>query len=572
VTGGAELGRLVVLGLLALCQGALLWRAWIAAHADDSLRLAELSTSFTNDLKQRARRGEGPDWLRYQAELDRLFEARDDGLRSLAAAALALGLGGTLLALLVSLGVQRLGLGQELDPRTILESTGLCLVGSLLGVMVNLAIVLGLLPVAEKRFASLAGSLRQQLASLAGNHPPQEALAAALQEALRGLRQVLDAELTDSFGKAVSGWPQVVEKMGAHVEALGSVIQAQSAEVGGAVRDLAAGSQAVAAASAELRPAAERLGETATTLVELPTRLQAAVDASREGWLAGLREQQEQAVHELVALQRTAEEASQARERVMLAAVRELQAAVAEVQAAVARIPGQLAEEVARTAGKLGREFGNEARAHTLELADRLERKYEELLTRVAQHEQQWRNNIAGVVEELLAKVAGHVEQGVVAQLRGAGAELQKVAADLVDAAPRIEQALAEWSRAQHEALAGWDQVSDRTRAAAERLAQADGELGAGVVALKESASHLERIAHLNGEFETSLQAAVGNVAARHLAGLEPFHQELMAMARNFQRQQGELGEVLERQSAFVRRCIEVLMKGRQLATLERTA
>lgn len=64
----------------------------------------------------------------------------------------------------------------------------------------------------------------------------------------------------------------------------------------------------------------------------------------------------------------------------------------------------------------------------------------------------------------------------------------------------------------------------------------------------------------------------MGNVAARHLAGLEPFHQELMAMARNFQRQQGELDEVLERQSAFVRRCIEVLMKGRQLATLERPA
>jgi ABC-type transporter Mla subunit MlaD len=571
VTGNGELARFLVLVFLACCQTAILRRAWLVSRGDDRPRLGELGASFAADLKQRARRGEGPDWLRYQAEVDRLFEGRDDRLRSLAAAGLALGLGGTLLALLVSLRLQHLGTGQELNPLVILESTGLCLIGSLIGVVVNLTIVLALLPAAERRFAAAGDSLMRALATVAANHPPQEALAAALQDALGGLRQVLDAELADSFSKAVTGWPLIVERLGGQVETLGTVIEAQSRDVGGAVRDLEVCSRAVASSSQQLQPATAKLGEAVAQLVDLPVRLQVVVEASRDAWLASFRQQQGEAVRELVSLQHVAEESSQARERVMLAAVRELQAAVAEVQAAVGQIPGQLGVEVAAAAGRLGREFGSEARAHTLDLADHLERQHEQMILRVAQHEQEWRNNIGSVVEELLGQVASRIDRGVVAQLQAAGVELQKVAANLPEAATRIEAALCGLSAAQQEAVSGWDEVSQRTRAAADRLAEADGQLGVGVAALKESAEHLERIARLDGDFEANLRTIVADVAAHHLAGVEPFHQELMEMARELRLQRGQLEDVLERQSDFVRRCIEVLMKGRGLATLERS-
>ena len=106
MAGGAELSRYLVLLVLAACQGAILYRAWITSRGDDYPRMRELNARFADDLVGRARRGQGPDWLRYRAELDRLFEARDDRLRSFAAAALAAGLGATLIALVVTLGGQ----------------------------------------------------------------------------------------------------------------------------------------------------------------------------------------------------------------------------------------------------------------------------------------------------------------------------------------------------------------------------------------------------------------------------------------------------------------------------------
>src|SRR5215467_5956851 len=101
LSDGADLGRLAVFALGAALQSVILSRAWRAARSDGCARLAELGEEFAADLIRRAGRGREPDWLRYRGELDRLFESRDEQLRSLAAAALAAGLGSTLVALMV---------------------------------------------------------------------------------------------------------------------------------------------------------------------------------------------------------------------------------------------------------------------------------------------------------------------------------------------------------------------------------------------------------------------------------------------------------------------------------------
>jgi len=569
---GGDLARSLLLAVLALCQLAILRRARALARGDDGERLAELGRTFAEDLKQRAGRGQGPDWLRYRGELDRLFELRDDRLRTLAAAALATGLGSTLLALLVGLLVEGFRRGQPAGPLALLASTVVCLLGSLLGVIANLIIVLSLLPGVEKRFSALAASLLAHLEEVASRHPPLVALIDALRDELGVLRQSLGAGMASAFSEAVTGWPQVVDRLSAQVTSLAAVVEAQGTSMGGAVRDLGACALAVASSSQRLQPAAAQLGEAAGLLVHLPAELRQVIASTREDWLTSLKEQQEEGIRQIVELRRQAEEGSQARERQMLAAVRELQAAVAEVQAAVGQIPGQLAAEVAEVSGKLGREFGSEARVHTQDLASHLAQEHELLLRRVAQHEQEWRNNIGTVVEELLAQVSVRIEEGVVSQLRSAGTELQRIASALPAAAAALAAAQVDWTQAQREVLAGWDEVGRRTHEAARQLAAVDGELEAGVAALAASAQHLEHIALADGDFEAKLEAALGGVTARHLASLEPFHQELMGMARGLEMRRAQLEAVLERQAALIGRYLDQLLQGRRDAVRESPA
>jgi hypothetical protein len=569
LSDGADLGRLAVFALGAGLQIVILSRAWRAARRDDRARLVELGETFAADLSRRAGRGREPDWLRYRGELDRLFESRDEQLRALAAAALAAGLGSTLVALLVGLLVETVRQDRAFDSLSLLHSAGVCLMGSLLGVGVNLAIVLILLPAAERRHSTLAESLLRHIGQVADQHPPVGALTGPLREELAAIRESLGAGLARAFSEAVTGWPQVVARLGEQVDALGALVETQGRGIGEAARDLASCSLAVARSSQALQPAAQNLGDVALLLVQLPAQLRDVIDASRTSWAASLKEQQEDAMRQLIEARREAEEASQARERQMLAAVRELQAGVADQRAAVDRIPGLLADEVARVSQTLGREFGSEARAHTLDLANRLAQEHERLWQRIELHEHESRNNVSVLVAELLAQVGRQVDEGIVAQLRLAGARLQELAELLPAAAVRLEQAQEGWTQAQRETLTGWQEVGRRTEDAARRLAEMDGHLGSGVAALAASADHLERVANADGEFESALRAVMVEVAARHLAESGSFREELMAMARELKTAGAQLDGVLAGQSELIRQCIGQLMKGRQAATLE---
>ncbi len=569
VLNGADLGRLAVFLLGGALQVLILVRAWRAARGDDQARLVELGEAFGGDLSRRAGRGQEPDWLRYRGELDRLFESRDEQLRALASAALAAGLGATLVALLIGLVLDAARPDRSLDSLSLLRSAGVCLLGSLLGVAVNLVIVMVLLPSAERRHALRAGSLMRHLGKVADQHPPVGALTGPLREELAAIRESLGAGLAQAFAQAVTGWPQVVTRLGEQVAALGAVVEGQGRGIGEAVRDLAACSQTVASSSQALLPVAGRLGEVAAHLAELPERLGQVIDASRASWAEDLRARQEEGLRLLSEVRREAEESSQARERMMLAAVRELQAAVADERAAVDRIPGLLADEVGRVTGDLGHAFGSEARAHTLDLAERLAGEHERLWLRVEQHEREVRNNIGVVVTELLEQVGRRIGETVGEPLKAAGERLQQIAESLPAAASRIEESQAAWSGAQREVLSGWQAVGQRTEAAAERLAQMDGHLGAGVEALAESAGHLERVARLDGEFEATLRAALAEAVTRHLAETGSWRAELTAMARDLGAAQAQLDRVLEGQSQFIRRCIEELLQGRRAAILE---
>ncbi len=564
----ANLGRFALLAPLALLQLLILWRARATARQDPKKALSRQGELFATDLKQRAGRGEGPDWLRYRAEAEREFEGRDERLRMLAAAALATGLASTLIALLAGLWWEA-GHTEHLDALAVLRSAAICLLGSLIGVAVNLIIVLSFIPSSERRFAAQADALSQFLTTVAEQNPPIGALTGPLRDELAAIRSSLASGLAHAFTEAVTGWPQVVERLGLRVDVLGNLVDKQAQGVEAAMKDLAESSTAIAESSAALAPSAQRLGELGGLLVDLPTQLNEVLDRSRENWLVDLKQQQEQAFEHLVKLRNDTEDASKTRERQMLMAVRELQAAVADQRSAVDRIPGLLADEVRRVAKDLGREFGSEARAHTSDLEGRLELEHQRLWQRIELHEREVRNNIAAVVEDLFKSLRQSVDDGISSPFRAAAEDLKGVVATLPAAAERIEDAQRGWSATQAQELSGWHQASERLADLAGQLAGIGGGLDQGATAIAKSTAYIERIAGAQEGFEAALRSTLTNAVTRHLETYEPYHEQLMQMTRDLQAANGDLNQVLKRQADLIRQCIEQLVNRHRVPALE---
>jgi hypothetical protein len=564
MTGSAPFHWLVLLAVAAI-QAVLLRKAHELSRQDDRASLRELAEPFAADVRARAKRGQSPDWLRYQAETDRLFEFRDDRLRSLAAAALAVGLGGTLFALFVSI---LLGHGTGFEPAALIQSMGVSLLGSLTGVVVNLLIVLVYLPAAERRFATGAKSFFKELAAEADQHPPQEAFTQTLREELSLIRESLNTEFASAFSTAITGFPRVVAALGFHIEKLSSVVEKQGQGIGDAVGEIVRCAAVVTDSGSRLQPAAEKLAEATDLLVRMPQELAAVVDETRNQWLTGIREQHEEHVRQLLELQRQVEDTARERERQVLTVTRELQAAVAEVRDAVSQIPDHLAAEVARASGRLGIEFGREARDHTNELANRLGREYEALLGRIEKHEQESRNNTGLIVQELLDRVSGLVEERMVGHLQKVAGELGEAVRLLPEATHALAEVHARLSRSQSESLESWTVVSQRTGDAAQKLVDADGHLYVAVEALAESASHLGKVAALTDGFEGSLLKSHQEAVGQYMAGLDSLREQLIDLLRKVNDGHARSDKVLENQSELIRACIQQLMKGRQVATL----
>jgi ABC-type transporter Mla subunit MlaD len=562
--------HLFVLLLVAVCQLLMFAKARKLVQGDDGAALRDLGNRFATDIKRRAARGLSPDWIRYQAEVDRIFDYRDDRLRSLASAALALGLGGTILALCVNLAMQRMSRGELQSPDLlfILQSMGVSLLGSLTGVILNLIIVLIFLPKAENKFTALSNDLHQTLYRVSESNLPQEAFTQTIKQELTQVRESMNTDFAQSFSEAIQGFPDRVVNLGTHIERLADVVEAQSRSAGTATEDLKTYAITVAKSAAHLEPSAQRLADASETLNHLPAQLKAVVESGRDDWLESIRQQQETHLKQILEIQEETEKASENRERQMLERMRELQVAVTEVRAAVGQMPELLATEVEKSAGNLGIRFGQEARNHTIEMEGNLKREYGKLLGNIEHHEQQWRNNIGTVIRELLDTVAGQIRDGILEELQGTSRELRATSQQLPKIAAEFGEAHASWKQVHEDVLAGWQSVGNRTEQAALKLVDANGHLNVASGALDTSAKNLQRVAEITEAFEASLRSALQEVTVQHLEDFSSIRKEMASLVEDMKSGHQQFDGILERQSEFIRNCIVHLLKGRKMATL----
>ncbi len=518
------------LTVLGVVQVAVFVWALRLARQSDSDALHELEQRFNPDIQSRATRGDGPDWVRYMDEADRVHEQRLDGIRTSAHAALVLGIGGTLAVLSLRL----LGSG---DPTTALsnltDAIGPALLASLFGIVNNLAITLGLFRISDRRFAASLEEYRNALQARSDASPPTERFAEAVRD-----------QLGNAFREAVRTFPEAFARLDESIGELSRVTERQSKAALEAAAELKSSADGLTSAARKVAPATQLLLASTERLHSLPDRLSQTLDTAMEHWEAEIRRDQQSfvtGVREVLDRQqgiledtansfkeweRQRAEVAEIRDEEWLNSMAKVEKAVATIASTVYGLPDRFTQEVQAMAGTLGKQFGLEARQHIQDLVRAIEKETEE---RAEQTERLMRdlhtrflNDTSTVVAKTLEQVYRRVENSLLASLHDVGEELREAIKTL----------------------------PENARGFAASLTQADTRLQRSLDALTKSADHLGRVARVTEEFQSSLTRALQTSTKR---GFEP-------VLRRFEDAAGELHNTarkLDRANAPVRIHVE---------------
>ncbi|HEY0783064.1 MAG TPA: hypothetical protein VGE98_11450, partial [Thermoanaerobaculia bacterium] len=246
----------------------------------------KLEERCLTDIASRAKQGLLPDWHRYLSDADRLFESRGDNLRLLASSVLAVGLFGTLGALIMTaVGLEGT---PNLEMQQLLDGTLRALSGSAVGVLCHLIIALVLLRRAEQRFLSWQGDFEVRLQAHAEKHEPTTPVLPLLEQELGRIRESLSSGVAGALAKAVAGLPAAVRQLQVNQRRLSTIIKVQGRGLEKAIQLLARDSQVVAKAGKELEPSVLRLTEALSRVETIPTSLEQVLATARTEWLTGL--------------------------------------------------------------------------------------------------------------------------------------------------------------------------------------------------------------------------------------------------------------------------------------------
>lgn len=517
----------VVLGLQVL----ILVRCYLLARGDDSDALDGLWKQFKHDVIGRASRGDGPDWVRYMDEADRVHERRIDRLRAWATAALVGGIGGTMAALAIQLtGVTADQQSSDVELKGLIAAVGPALWASLSGVVNNLAITLLLFRFSDRRFAASLDEFRNALQKCSTENPPHEKFANAVRN-----------QLGIAFREAVRTFPDAFTKLDESVKALGDVTEAQSKAVLTAATGLKESADGLTGAVSEFVPVSESLRSSTDRLHALPNQLAQTLEEARAQWEQEIRRDQDSFIHgvkrvlkdQQVLLERTRSAFNaweQQRHAVTVqqeaewrAAIDVLQKSASDIVKTVDGLPAMFSREVGRTADTMGREFGLEARQHVEDLASAIRvgnSALREQIDETARNLQNlFLNETSTVVGETLRNVYRQVEGTLLSSLKEVGEGLQ-------------------------EAL---HTLPENARTFAGSLTTADEKLQRSIDRLSESAAHLQHVAKLTEQFEVSLIRALRDATTQSLASLRSQIQDMVTELRRLTGIPGPPSGVLRR-------------------------
>ena len=470
-----------VLVLVFAFQTYIFWRCNVIARADESDELNRLWNTFKHDIQSRAKRGDGPDWVRYMDEADRVHERRVDGMRVWATAALVVGIGGTMGALAYRLwGLSDFELG-------VLAAFAPALLASLSGVANNLLITLWLFGISDRRFEQALNDFRQALRTCSDENAPEERFADAVRD-----------QLGEAFRQAVRSFPDAFAQLDRSVQHMGEAAAVQSRSTLEAAAGLQRGVEGLTASAAQIAPAADLLNAATTDLRTMPGQLRRTLDEARETWAREMRGDQDafigtvrQVLDDQRAILGRTRQALQRWDRGRREAAEQQQAAwresvdlvqngAAEIAAIVEALPATFTREIEQIAGRLGREFSIGAQQHVADLTRAVREGNETLAERIETSMRDVRNQLLNDTSRVVGESAEEVHRRVGEPLLSM---LQRVTRG-------IEEALST--------------LPENATTFAASLSTADEKLQQSIDRLKAAADHLERAVELNENLHAS--------------------------------------------------------------------
>lgn len=499
-----------VLLIVALILGCYVFRSnTLRRRAGSELR--DLLPGFVADIEARAGRGQDPDWIRYSEESDRQQEYTCESLRNLATTALATGIGGTMVMLLLHLN----DVPESSDAiRPLLDGMGSALLASVLGVATNLLILLGFLPRANTRFdlaregfierlrraseahwprtpeASLSDTVSEKLDKFLGdtasNFPgvidgfrdsvegldgvasdfkssaKQIALStAALSTSMSGL-DAFPTYLGQELAKARKEWiSDLRERQAQYVDAFKKVLDEQTRTVRETLAELR--EWEVNRAEAESRWREERSAEEnghRSALAELlnnATTEQGAVVgramATLEGWQAKRAEADDRWLE-----MQASDRATHSR------FLRQVENATGDVARTVKDLPQAFSDSIVRASDKIGNRFGQQARQQVEDVTDAMQRGNQELREHLQGHVRQLVNKMGDIVQQGLKPTEQEIAR-IGSSLGAAGEDLRRSIKEFADHGQSVRVSL-EGAAKEIEASTGQlADVHDSTRA-----------------------------------------------------------------------------------------------------------
>lgn len=499
-----------VLVLVFAFQIYIFWRCNVIARADESDELNRLWNTFKHDIQSRAKRGDGPDWVRYMDEADRVHERRVDGMRVWATAALVVGIGGTMGALAYRLwGLSDFELG-------VLAAFAPALVASLSGVANNLLITLWLFGISDGHFEQALNDFRQALRTCSEENPPQERFADAVRD-----------QLGEAFREAVRSFPDAFAQLDRSVQHMGEAAAAQSRSTLEAAAGLQRGVESLTAAAAQIAPAADLLNAATTDLRTMPADLRQTFDEARETWAREMRRDQDAFIgtvrqvlddqrailgrtrQALQRWERGRREAAEQQQSAWRESVELVQKGAAEIAAIVEALPAAFTREIEQIAGRLGREFSFGAQQHVADLTQEMRSGNQALTKQIDDSMREMQNRLLNDTIRVVGESAEEVHRRVGEPLLSM---LQRVTRG-------IEEALST--------------LPENAATFAASLSTADEKLQQSIDRLKAAADHLEKVVELNENLHASLTRAFRDGAAD---SFEPVRKDLQDIADELRR------------------------------------
>ena len=488
-----------VLEIVVVLQLYLLVRCLLHARGNDAAALDDLRKQFNDDIVRRANRGDGPDWVRYMDEADRVHDQRVGRLQAWATAALVVGIGGTMATLAF-----RLSGTSFARPEELINAVGPALMASLSGVLNNLIITLALFRWSDVRFRSSLNEFRHKLQEFSDENLPDERFANAVRD-----------QLGNAFREAVRTFPEAFTRLDKSVQSLGGIIEAQSNAVLEAAGGLKQGADRLTRAAKEIAPVAGLLVSSTERLSTLPEELKQAIEEVHTTWEQKIRQDQdsfiagvlrvlqgqkallEDAKGKFIEWEHQRSEVARQQAEKWNEAIQSIQKSELAIVKAVEGLPATFSHEVEKIADRLGKQFGLEARQHVQDLVNSIrdgnENLHAQIEYAVDRLQRVFLNETSKVVAETVDEVYRRVEGTLLKQLAEIGEDLKRALRELPDHAQSF----------------------------ASSLSTADEKLQSTIGRIAEAANHLEQVAKLTEKFEKSLAGALTKAVAPSVESLQ---------------------------------------------------